>query len=317
MKTPQLPVTALSLELGIPNEVWLKYENKHHYGSHKGRSIPLMIDEYRKNGVNSFVISSSGNAALAALRSVAAHNKNKSRAPLKLKIFAGQNIAGNKLQILKKEIEETKCGAIVTESVKGYDLNDNITLEQVDNPKQSAMKFETENGAKWLRSSTDPIAAAGYQGLAEELAKIENLSAVFIPTSSGTSAQGLAEGFKSLEIHPQLHIIQTTTAHPIVSFLFESQNRKLPDFPKEEKSLAGAIVDIVGLRKSAVGEAVIASGGGGWIATNEDIKNAVALGKKIGVDLSPNSALSLVGLKKAISSGFRWDGPVVLLVTGE
>ena len=68
MKTPQAPILKLSSALGITTEVWFKREDKHKYGSQKGRSIPLLIHEQYDLGKTHFVISSSGNAALAAVR---------------------------------------------------------------------------------------------------------------------------------------------------------------------------------------------------------------------------------------------------------
>ncbi len=309
MKTPQLPEPNLGKALGIKNEVWFKFENKHHFGSHKGRSIPLMIEEYRKQGVKSFVISSSGNAALAALRAVLSHNKNKPQNPVSLKIFVGQNIEKNKMEKLTHEVShpERSEGSLTT----------NITIEQTENPKQSALNFEKTTGAKMLRGSTDPLALVGYQSLADELAKIENLAAVFVPSSSGTCAEGLYLGFKNLKLSPQIHIIQTNFCHPLSEEVYFQKGKPIPD-EKAEHSLAGAIVDVVGRRREAVARAVVETGGEGWIASDEEINQAIDLARQTtNNELSPNSALSVVGLQKAIAAGFVWDGPVVCLITGE
>lgn len=301
MKTPQLPEPKLGKLLGIKNEVWFKFENKHHFGSHKGRSIPPMIDEYQKQGIKSFVISSSGNAALAALRATLAHNKNKPQNPISLKIFVGQKIDAGKLAKLKTEI-----GNAVE-----------INVEQVENPKQGALNFEKNSGAKLLRGSTDPLALVGYQGLADELAKIENLAAVFVPSSSGTCAEGLYLGFKNLKLSPQIHIVQTNFCHPLAEEVYFQKGQPMPD-ETAEHSLAGAIVDVVGRRRAAVATAVIETGGGGWIANDNEIKKAIEIAKQTtDNDLSPNSALSVVGLQKAVAAGFTWNGPVVCLITGE
>ena len=65
MITPQEPFPALAKAVGL-TDIYLKREDLHTYGSHKGRSIPVMIDHYLKEGSKNFAISSSGNAALAA-----------------------------------------------------------------------------------------------------------------------------------------------------------------------------------------------------------------------------------------------------------
>lgn len=299
MKTPQLPSPKLRKKLNIENEVWLKYENKHHYGSHKGRSIPVMIDEYHKTGSNSFVISSSGNAALAAIRTVISHNKNKPNDPISLQIFVGLKIDKSKLENLKSEIGSSK----------------KIILDQVENAKQSAFSFEKSGAAKLIRGSTDSLAVIGYQSLASELSRIENLSAVFIPTSSGTTAEGLHAAFLTMNLNPEIHIVQTDTCHTLVSYFYSTENK--PDLPvSTSPSLAGAIVDKIGFRKEAVKNAIKNSRGYGWIATNEDITEAITLANECGIGVSANSALSLIGLKKAILAGYKWKGPVVLLITG-
>ena len=47
MKTPQFPYSKLAQSIGV-SEVYLKREDLDHYGSHKGRSIPVMIEIYEK-----------------------------------------------------------------------------------------------------------------------------------------------------------------------------------------------------------------------------------------------------------------------------
>jgi threonine synthase len=299
MKSPQVPIPNLSKKLGIQNEIWFKFENKHHYGSHKGRSIPYMIDEYKRQGVNSFVISSSGNAAIAAFRAVISHNKNKPGSLLSLKILVGQNIAPAKLTTLKDE----SAG------------HETVSIEQSSNPKQSAMKYEKETGATWLRSSTDPLAIIGYQSLADELKRIENLSAVFIPSSSGTAAEGLYQGFKNLGISPQIHIVQTNACHALASYVYELQGKEIPK--EQGESIADAIVDKVGRRKATVAKAVMESGGAAWIADDEEIKRSQELACADGIEISTNSALSLAGLQLALASGYGWQGPVVCIISGD
>ncbi|MBI5729320.1 MAG: PLP-dependent lyase/thiolase, partial [Candidatus Magasanikbacteria bacterium] len=228
MKTPQMPAPKLAEALGLTNEVWLKREDEHHFGSHKGRSLPLMIAEHHRAGAREFVISSSGNAALAAARAVRSHNKNKPADPVSLQIFIGPGIAPHKQEL------------VVAEG------NPAITIVQVNNPKQTAQQFATTKKAVLLRQSTEPLALLGYHELAEELAKIGNLAAVFVPTSSGTTAQGLAESFAKLNLNPQIHIVQTTACHPIVEYIMAQSTEKQGDrhvaplLAMTEKSLADA-----------------------------------------------------------------------------
>ncbi len=306
MKTPQQSYPELAKTLGIP-EIYLKREDQHKYGSHKGRSLPLMIKRYTKplkikdkNGdsaptnpiYKNFVISSSGNAALAAILAVQAHNTNNPE-KIKLKVLVGLNINPQKLKILISEINDPQ-----------------VTLKQVDNPKQEAFLEDKNGETKFLRQSTDDLALEGYFELAEELSKIPNLQAVFIPTSSGTTAQALGEAFVKLNCQAQIHIIQTTACHPMV----EDTKHKIQN---TNTSAADAIVDQVAHRKEKILEIIKNSRGAGWIVTDEEINNAIELVEdNCKIKISPNSALSVAGLKKAIVNGFKFSGPAICLITG-
>ena len=146
--------------------------------------------------------------------------------------------------------------------------------------------------------------------------QIKNLAAVFIPTSSGTTAQGLHEAFKKADKNPQIHIIQTMSCHPIVKALPTKYKEERKD-EVVEKSLAKAIVDLVGFRREAIAEAIKSSRGFGWVANNKDIEEAIELIKKTEkIVPSPNSALSLVGITKALNRGLKFDGPIACILTG-
>lgn len=287
--TPQTKTQKLSQVLDLHTDLYLKREDLHPYGSHKGRSIPVMIQHYIKQGKTSFCISSSGNAALAAALFVTQYNTTEKQ-NIQLKIFVGQKISAEKLKILQQAVGSSTA----------------ITIEQVENPKQKAFQMDKENICKNLRQSTDDTALIGYQTLADELAEIKNLSAVFIPTSSGTTAQGLHEGFKKHGLNPQIHIVQTPQCHPLV------------DNSPISTSMAHAIVDTVGYRKQPIQTVLQTSHGQGWIATDKDIILAQNLLKEHeDIEVSANSALSVAGLQLAQKNNWHFDGPVVCLITGK
>ena len=296
MKTIQRPEPELSHALG-GTDVWLKREDEHPYGSHKGRSIPLMIKEYRKrDNVLNFVISSSGNAAIAAALTVQKHNQNNPGDNITLKIFVGPHVDEHKLHRLRL-----------------FEDGQSIIVEQVENPKQQAFLVDQQGAAKNLRQSTDEIALRGYFDLAIELSKIPNLQAIFIPTSSGTTAQALGETFDKLAVHPQIHIVQTETCHPIAAEFDTTLEHIAPG----SVSLAPAIVDQVGHRKAQVIEVIKKTKGSGWIVPDAQIQDAMTLVKTTtGVEISPNSALSVAGLQKALAAEWKFTGAVVCIITG-
>ena len=301
MKSIQVPCSAIGQKLGLSGDVFLKREDTHKYGSHKGRSIPLMVKKYfKEEGITNFVISSSGNAALAAIHAIQVHNRNNP-SKLKLTVFVGLNIDHKKLKTLLATI-----------------IDPNIKLEQVERPKQTAFQVDKDTDAKLLRQSTDENALLGYFELAQELDKIPNLKAIFVPTSSGTIAQGLGEAFQTefLEQKPQIHIVQTNSCHPIAEHFVHNYLKNNP-YAEADKSIAGAIVDKTAFRKEKVVETIETSEGSGWIVDNDEIKEAMELSKKgCHIAISPNSALSLAGLKKAVENDFSWDGNIVCLITG-
>ena len=293
--TPQFQALKLAQSVGLSFPLYIKREDLHPYHSHKGRSIPLMIDKYIAEGWRNFVISSSGNAALCALLYIKEHNLAHENQKINLHILVGKKIPLHKLKYLTDE------------------LNENITLKQTENPKQEAFQIDKDGTAKFLRQSTDDTALLGYTNLANELAEIKDLGAVFVPTSSGTCALGLHLGFKKIGINPQIHIVQTDACSPIAGAIYEKNIRH-----NQMPSLASAIVDNVALRKEAVLEALKESGGYGWVANNNEIRDAVRLIKQTtNLEISPNSALSLVGLIKALQVGYKIKGVTVLLFTGE
>ena len=292
MQTPQQSYPNFANSIGVP-VLYLKREDLHEYKSHKGRSIPKMIELYTKEGFDNFVISSSGNAGLAAIMFIKNYNKTAQK-PLKLAVFVGEKINETKL----RPLEELK--------------DENIEIKQVERPKQQAFLEGKKDATLFLRQSTDDSSLEGYKSLAEELNEIENLEAIFVPTSSGTTAEALGKYFEDLNQTPQIHIVQTESCNPIASEFMEWNKMDVED------SIASAIVDNVSHRKDAVVKIVQNTKGNGWIITNSEIKSAINLIKEdTEIETSPNSALAVAGLIKARESGWSWNGAVVCLITGK
>ena len=288
METPQTEYPELAKTLGIP-KLFLKREDLHPFGSHKGRSIPKMIDEYVRRGEKKFSISSSGNAALAAAKYI--KEKNLNDANLLLEIFIGKNIP------------EAKKSALVSLA------DEKIKVSEKERPLQAFLET-IKLGAQSLRQSTDDTALIGYESLAEEISEIPNLSAIFIATSSGTTAEALGGFFLGRKNPPEIHIVQTSSCHPIAEIF---DKRKIT----EEKSIADAIVDKVAHRREKVVDIVEKSGGSGWIVSNEEIKSAQEKLAPFGVAATPNGALSFAGLTRAVSVGKKFSGAVVCIIGGK
>lgn len=306
MVTPHELYPSLSAALAVP-AIFFKREDLHPYGSHKGRSIPVMIDFYRAQGARDFVISSSGNAALAAALHIALLNSSgkstdtathtPTAEPLSLTIFIGKDIDPKKEAFLA-EIKDPK-----------------IKVVQVERPLQSMTQL-AQQGATPLRQSTDDSALVGYQTLADELCTIPALEAVFIAASSGTTAQALATAL--IPDGVQIHIAQTTSCHPIADhWKGKSETSATDKGVPEIKSIAGAIVDKIGHRKEAVVAGVKESSGACWIITNTEIEAAQKMvAETTSLQISANSALAVAALMKALDEGAVFEGSVACIICG-
>lgn len=291
--TPLEQYPKLAEKIGTSN-LYFKREDLHKYGSHKGRSIPFMIDFYYKKGDRKFAISSSGNAALAGAKYVAEFNATNND-KIYLDIFVGHNVNESKLKKLKTLEQENSS---------------NLRVLIKERPLQ-ALNQAIEEGYRSLRQSTDDVALSGYVSLANELTEDPGLGAVFIGTSSGTTAQALAQYFIDNKINTQVHIVQTSSCHPIVD-QFENY-----DGP-QEKSLADAIVAQTTERMQILVDLINKTGGYAWTATNDEIEMARELVlTNTDVIISNNSALSIVGVMQAVYRDWKIDGEIVCLICGD
>lgn len=261
-------------------EIYVCDETRNPTGSHKDRSFGVWLEKIKSEGSNKdLVISSSGNAAASA-----AYFAKQFGLPLH--IFVSEKISEEKLEKIK------------------FFADSDIEIKLVARPKFEASQAAKKNNWLLLRSSVNDDALLGYESLAKELDEI-NPRTIFIPASSGTLAVGLHKVLKS---KPVFHIVQTTMVNTLVKKF--DQN-----FIPEEKSLAGAIVDLIGHRRPQIEEIISGSGGFGWVINNKEIESAHQELKEAGVECSYTSALGLAGMKKALEKKFEIREPIVLIIT--
>lgn len=289
--TPQEKYPQLAKTLGI-DALYFKREDLHPYQSHKGRSIPVIIDEYVAQGDRRFAISSSGNAALAATLHIQKLNSTRIEGEsINLEVYVGIHIDKDKLDLLKSYADS------------------NIRVLSKERPLQ-AVTLASGEGVRSLRQSTDDLALKGYEVLAEEIASTKDVGAVFVASSSGTTAQALAEYFLAHSLPIQVHLVQTTSCHPFADDfeLFEGT---------AEPSIADAIIGQSSPRRPHVVSATRKSGGFGWIATNNEIQTAQELTEKhASISLSTNSALAVAGVMQAVYRSWDFGGAVVCIIGG-
>jgi len=281
----------LSKKLNI-SEVWIKHEYLNESGSHKIRLLSHLFEKYISQGEKDFVISSSGNAAIAACY----YLKKIKNSQINLMVFVPSTMDSKKWKRLK----------LVSNN------SPQIKIKKSKKAKQEAFKFSKETGAIFLRGSTEPQAEEAYINLGEEIGQIPNLQAIFIPTSSGITSLGIFQYFKKINQNVEIHIVQTEKIHSL------SQNFD-KDFKLKKKSLAKAIVDKTAKRKTDVIRTLQESAGWAWVISDKELKRA----KKIienNTDItgiSYDSLLSIAGLLKAQKNDWKFKGAVCCLFTGK
>ncbi len=288
MVTPNEEYPNIASALSLPR-LFLKREDMHPFGSHKGRSIPVMIDTYVAQGKKKFSISSSGNAALAAAKYI--QEKNKSGAELSLEVFIGRNILENKKSSLFSFADE------------------HIKIIEKDRPLQ-ALFGAIQLGGQSLRQSNDDAALIGYESLAQELTTISNLSAIFIATSSGTTAQAIGEHILKNKLPVEIHIVQTSSCHPMAT-IFDVRN------DLKETSDAQAISDKVAHRREKIMYVISQTKGSGWVVSNEEISKATNILSAQNVSVTANGALSFAGMMRAVSCGKKFTGSIACIIGGK
>jgi threonine synthase len=282
------PVRKIYLE-EFNQDILLKDETQNPTGSHKDRSLAYQLSKHISEGKNDFVISSSGNSSISAVSLLKGKDIN-------LTIFLSPKLSESKRVRL-----ENYLGSEIKSKIENFSIN--FTKK----PISEAFKYAKDNNQTLLRGSTDPYSIPGFKSISYEIIKDHpKVDAIFIPTSSGSTALGIFEGYVENDYLPQLHVIQTTTTHPI-SREYDT------NFIKTNSSIASSITDRVAHRKSQIQSIIKESNGSGWVVSDELIRSAINILKVNQIEVSTDAALSLAGLLKAYQAGVIYQRPLCIL----
>lgn len=308
--TPLESYPELASLLGLAS-LHLKREDLNPTGSHKDRCLAFQMSKYIEDGQTELVISSSGNSAISAI----AYSKQCRECGVRLHVYLSYKTPISKIERLNKYLDNENLinhTLVIGSSI----ICDNVIIHIEDRPKVMAFRFAKKNNLPFLRGSTDDFAIEGFKTIAFEIfEKAKFIDSLFIPTSSGTTAKGIYEGFKMLRFElpsedtwkiPAIHIAQTSKIHPIAKEFDK-------EFSPSETSIAKAIVDRVAHRKSEILEEIIDTDGFGWVLDDEEIKEGVRVLRNAGVDCSEEGGLAMAALLKALKKGVQIDNPVVVI----
>lgn len=260
------------------DNVFLKREDLNQTGSAKDRAIIYQIQNLKKKGFDSAVLSSTGNAAISAAYYCQQEQIN-------LTVFLSPKVNQNKLDLLKK----SKCRLFFSKK-----------------PISDAIKFSKLNNSYLLRQSTDPSALLGYQQIAKELLEqLPETTSIFIPIGSGTTLLGISHGLTSVKIFGA----QAASNCPLAK-IFDQ------DYQEESENITDALsAKYLPLKKEII-DAIKDSQGAAFVLQNQDILSAHKYLKDKNIETSLESALAFAAYQKAIKNNLDPGKYPVIILTG-
>ena len=277
-RTPLEPDPDLASWAGVAR-LWVKREDTNPTGSHKDRAAVVQIAACVQAGKPVAVISSSGNAALAA----ATYGGSAGVAVVAL---LSPMTEPARVEILRA------AGARVVVTTKP--INYGIRLSRV-------------RGWPDLRPSQSAEAVRGFRTLAEELAAdLVPGTAVFGYASSGATYAALGEVF--VELGSQLPL------HPVQAGLVNGISKQFGRPGDGRRSIVGDLGVKVSDRAAAVAEMVRTSGGQAWWVDDSAISAAGLALEERGYDVAPECWAALAGVTLAGSEA--GVGQACLVLTG-
>ena len=249
--------------------LYFKREDENQAGSLKDRSLAYQVSLAKQNGEKELVISTSGNAGIAA-------SAYCQKAVIKLYVFISPETEKVKIK------EMQKYGPVIIKSKRAIRLANYVSA-----------KYKIEN----LRPSINDSSIEGFKSIAFEI--FENLGevdAIFTFVTSGSSFVGIGRTYKYLlesgEIKklPKLFAVQSGEIFSIASEFEEIQ---------KQESKAGKLGAKNTKRKNEIIELIKLSEGKGIYITDEEIQKVTKLLEKNNINTSLEGCASFVGVIKA------------------
>lgn len=276
--TPLEAHPALAQWAGVAR-LWLKREDLNPTGSHKDRGAVEQVRGCLERGQRVAVISSSGNAALAAAAQ-------------------GRAQGVTVVALLSPQTEPAKVQAI--QAAGGRVV---VTTK----PINYTIRLSRVCGWPDLRPSQSADALRGFAGLGRELAEeLADGVALVGYASSGTTYQAVASALVAAGRRLPLH--------PVQAGLVNGLSKEFDRPGDGQRSVVGDLGVKVSLRSETVVRQVRESGGQAWWVGDADITAAGGELQRAGFALAPECWAALAGLRVAAGAGEVRDA--CLLLTG-
>ena len=276
--TPLREDVTLAAWAGI-DHLYLKREDLNPTGSHKDRGAVMQIAGCIERGRRVAVISSSGNAALAAAT-------------------YGQRGGVTVVALLSPRTEPVR---VVTLREAG------ARVVITPKPINYSIRLSRVRGWPDLRPSQSADAVTGFRGLGAELvAELPDSTPVFGYASSGATFQALGQVFGEGSAHLPLH--------PVQAGLVNGISREFGRHGDGRRSLVGDLGVKVSDRAATVAAMARQSGGQGWWVGDDDIAAAGDVLREQRYDVGPECWAALAGLRSAAAE--TGVSTACLLLTG-
>ncbi len=266
--------------------ILIKRDDLNYLKCSKQRSIPYWINEYIRANFRKFVIPSSGNSGIVGAFCALYSNEIE-----ELLVLLADTISDIKLQ---KYISILNLPIDINElRIKGY-YSSKLRIGLTQDPRLEAFKL-SKKGYVNLRGSIDDKALIGFESLADEVLEQTNMPihSVYVPSSSGSTALGIYNGFLRHNIKPAMHIVQTTRVFALVKNV-----TKIPII--EQTHPSESIVDFIGHRRLSIEKMITESNGQGWAISASEAETAKKfLLEKYDLDVSYDSAIAFAAWQKS------------------
>jgi threonine synthase len=261
------------------DKLWIKREDQNPTGSHKDRGARAQMEGCVARGEKFAVISSSGNAALAAAR-------------------YGEAAGVAVVALMSPHTEPARVAQVATAGARVI-----VTTK----PINYTVRLSRVCGWPDLRPSQSAEAVAGFQTLGQELAHdLEDGVSLFGYASSGTTYQAVGEVFAAARRRIPLH--------PVQAGLVNGLSRAFDRPGDGTRSIVGDLGVKLSSRADAVLALVRASGGEAWWVDDQQIREAGARLRDNGYQVAPECWAALAGL--SLAAGATGLTRACLLLTG-
>lgn len=284
-RTPLVALPSVADRIGVA-QLWVKRDDLSAGGSHKARSLAYRVSLARARGEHTLLLSSSGNAAVAASLYCAAGD-------VRLLAFVSPDTSPVKLAALHRA---------------------GTTIVRTERPRNLARYASRVFGIPNLTPSLDDLSIEGFKTIGLELhEEAPDATDFFTFATSGSSLIGTARAATGTRWGARLHAVGAGGAGTLAGAL----DPRFDSGSMPRSSRAGLLGIDDSPRADDARACMQASGGRGWVQRDDEIDEAHRWLADAGIDTSAEGAANLSAVARARrEGGLGRDSRVVVMLCG-